>query len=214
MSKINARNLLMLFEGSQLEFEQIQALYESGQLSKLLGVSALDVGAVSESQHPVEPAAPLERDSVVVRLSQWFENLFDSNWIPVDRIPSPAYKSRSGVRPKVIDLAPTTGSVSRAKVIDLGMQISGQAVALVVRLISRADGIIDIYLRCYPAGDSIYLPQGLQLLVLDECGATVLESKARNSDICLQLDLEGQPGGQFSVQLKLGDCRITENFLI
>lgn len=212
MSKINSRNLLMLFEGSQLEFEQIQALYESGQLSKLLGVSALDVGAVTESQHAVEPIAPLERDSVVVRLSQWFDNLFDSNWIPVDRIPSPAYRS-SGVRPKVIDLAPTTGSVSRAKVIDLGMQVSGQAVALVVRLMSRADGIIDLYLRCYPAGDSIYLPQGLQLLVLDD-GATVLESRARNSDICLQLDLEGQPGGQFSVQLKLGDCQITENFLI
>lgn len=212
MSKINSRNLLMLFEGSQLEFEQIQALYKSGQLSKLLGVSALDVGTVSESQPAVEPATPLERDSVVVRLSQWFDNLFETNWIPVDRIPSPVY--RSGVRPKVVDLAPTSGSVSRAKVIDLGMQILGQVVALVVRLISRTDGLVDIYLRCYPAGDTINLPQGLQLLVLDDSGVTVLESEARNADRCLQLDLEGQLGGQFSVQLKLGNCLITENFLI
>lgn len=214
MSKKLPKNLLLLFEGSQSEFDQIQALFESGQLSKLLGVSVLDVGAVTESQHAVELTTPSKWGSVVVRLSQWFDNLFESDWIPVDRIPSPAYKSRSGVRPKVIDLAPTTGSVSRAKVIDLGMQLSGQAVALVVRLMSGADGIIDIYLRCCQAGDSIYLPQGLQLLVLDECGATVLESRARNSDIWLHLDLEGQPGAQFSVQLKLGDCRITENFLM
>jgi hypothetical protein len=140
----------MLFEGSQLEFQQIQALYKSGQLSKLLGVSALDVGVVSEAQPLVEPATSLGQDSVVVRLSQWFDHLFETNWIPVDKIPSPAYSS--GVRPKVVDLAPTSGSVSRAKVIDLGMQISEQVVALVVRLISRTDGLVDIYLRCYPVG--------------------------------------------------------------
>ncbi len=212
MSKIKPKKLLLLFEGSESEFDQIQALFESGQLSNLLGVSVLDVGAVSEFQHPVEPATPAKQSSMVVLLSQWLENLFEPDWIPVDTIPSLAY--RGGIRAKVTDPALTFGSVSRAKVIDLGMQISGQAVALVVRLVSQADGMVDIYLRCYPAGDSIHLPQGLQLLVLDECGAIVLKSIARSADIWLQLDLEGRPGGHFSVQLKLGDFSVTENFVI
>lgn len=210
-NKSKPKNLLLLFEGSQSDFEQIRAVFASGQLGKLLGVSVLDVGIVAESQQPTVPVTS-GHSSIVVRLSEWFENLFESDWLPVDRIPSPAY--RGGVRPKVTDPAPTAGSVSRAKVIDLGMQISGQAVALVVRLVSRADGLVDIYLRCYPAGESIYLPPGLQLLVLDDSGATVLKSQARNADIWLQLDLEGQPGGRFSAEVRLGDFKLQENFVI
>jgi hypothetical protein len=45
-----------------------------------------------------------------------------------------------------------------AKVIDLGIQLASHKVALVIQLTTQASGSVDIRLRVYPTGDSIYLP--------------------------------------------------------
>ena len=58
---------LFIFEAQQNEFEQIQALFESGELSKLLGVRVIDVGIVPESQR-------------VTSLSQWFKGIVEAGW--------------------------------------------------------------------------------------------------------------------------------------
>jgi hypothetical protein len=99
----------------------------------------------------------------------------------------------------------------------LGIQVAGNPVALVVTLIpADTEEEVDIRLQIYPAGSQIYLPQSLQLMVLDETDATFpeLEATARSADNCLQLEFSGQAGEQFSVKLALGDVSITQIFLI
>ncbi|NER51547.1 MAG: DUF1822 family protein [Symploca sp. SIO1A3] len=102
----------------------------------------------------------------------------------------------------------------RVKLIDWGMQVGGNAIALSVALIQKVNGQVGILLRIYPTGDAAYLPPELKLLLLDESGQILREVTARQADIYIQLKLNGQPGEQFSVSVALGEGSITEDFVI
>jgi Protein of unknown function (DUF1822) len=73
---------------------------------------------------------------------------------------------------------------------------------------------IDIQLRLYPGGDSIYLPPNLQMSVLDQSGAVVSSAQARELDNWLQLKFEGQPSESFGIRVTLGDFMIAESLRI
>ncbi|HEY9845691.1 MAG TPA: DUF1822 family protein, partial [Candidatus Caenarcaniphilales bacterium] len=59
-----------------------------------------------------------------------------------------------------------------------------------------------------------YLPPSLQLVVLDESGASFLEAQARSADNYIQLQFSGTAGERFSVQVTLGEVSTTEDFVI
>ncbi|MCA1991126.1 MAG: DUF1822 family protein [Coleofasciculus sp. S288] len=67
-----------------------------------------------------------------------------------------------------------------------------------------------------PASEQIYLPLSLQLIVLDESGATIptLEARATSVDKWIQLEISGRLRERFSVKVALGDVSITEDFVI
>lgn len=96
--------------------------------------------------------------------------------------------------------------------IEFGTLPSGQAIMLVVELIPITE-VVDIRLRLYPAGDFIYLPPDLQLIVLDEAGTACMEAKARSADDWMQLEFSCQHGERFSVRVVLG-MSITEQFVV
>jgi Protein of unknown function (DUF1822) len=171
------------------------------------------VAEVVEKSVTVAPPIEFGRESAVVHLGQWLQNLFTSDWQSPDLILSPAY--RSAIRPKIQEPNSQEVSVSRAKVIDLAIQLAFHKVALVIQLITQASGSVDIRLRVYPTGDAIYLPEGLQLVVLDSDGNVLSENQARVADNWMQLELEeGLPGEEFQVKLALDDVSIIENFIL
>jgi len=102
----------------------------------------------------------------------------------------------------------------RVKLIDWGMQVAGNAIALSVALIQKVNGQVGILLRVYPTSDAAYLPPELKLILLDESGQILREITARRTDIYIQLKLNGQPGEEFSVSVALGEGSITEYFVI
>lgn len=200
---------LFIFEAPQKDFEQIQSLFESGELSELLGVQVLDVGVVPESQR-------------ITNLSQWIEGIVEASWQTVEALfktkeVNPAFSIRAAEQSRENEVNNSADGIRRGKLIDLGIKLAGNPVALVVTLMpAEANEEIDIRLRVYPTGKQIYLPLGLQLIVLDDSGATVpeLTAEARSADDCIQLEFSGKPGERFSVKVALGDVSITENFLI
>lgn len=108
---------------------------------------------------------------------------------------------------------PASG-VSRARLIDLGMQMVGHTMALAVAIIKKADQKVSVLLRVYPTGNETYLPINLKLILLHESGQILREITARRTDIYIQLKLSGQIGEQFSVRVALRDNSITEDFVI
>jgi hypothetical protein len=167
------------------------------------------------------PAAPISAfiQRPKVNLSQWLSNVFETGWQTIESLLNPvetdlAFRFRSADSTLLIDDEQSDVSVRRAKLIDLGMQIAGYPVALIVEVIPGYNNKNDIILQVHPTGNQIYLPPLLQLTVLDESGLVFLEAQARSADNYIQLQFSGLPGEQFSVRVALGDASIMEDFVV
>ncbi|MUG97449.1 DUF1822 family protein [Scytonema sp. UIC 10036] len=112
-----------------------------------------------------------------------------------------------------IDPSNPKAGVSRCRQIDLGMQLAGHPVALLVYLMPEANDKIAVLLKVHPAGKDTYLPQNLQLIVLDESGAVFDQAQARSADNWIQLSFTYQAGDNFHVKVTLGDVSHTEEFV-
>jgi hypothetical protein len=105
--------------------------------------------------------------------------------------------------------------VRRAKVVELGMQLSQHRVVLVVTLTPEAEDRVSFHLRLYPA-DSTVLPAGVQLGILDEAGTIVegLNTVSEPGDDWLQLQVVGSRDDRFGVKVSLGGAEVLESFTI
>lgn len=150
------------------------------------------------------------------RLSQWFENIFNVNWLSVpvlfDKVENPAFSARSNLS-KASDLENLRDSISRGRLIDLGIQINGHPVALVITITISNNEETYILAQVYPT-KGLILPQDLQFIVLDEAGEICIETQARETDNWMKLEFDGEIGESFSIKLALRNASITEHFVI
>ncbi|OWY67213.1 hypothetical protein B7486_32570 [cyanobacterium TDX16] len=154
-----------------------------------------------------------------VNLRQWFQNTFEPDWQTVVSLLNPAEQNLAFSFRKTEELSKSEvdrpeNFVRRAKLIDLGMQLAGHAVALVMELRPASEQKTDLIVQVHPTGKETFLPPSLQLIVLDESGSVFLEAKARRADNYIQLQFSGTTGERFSVKVALGDVGITEHFII
>ncbi len=154
-----------------------------------------------------------------VNLSQWLVNVFETGWQTLETLLNPvepdlAFSFRSADSAVLVDAEQPDVGIRRAKLIDLGMQLAGYPVALIIELIPESDQRRNILLQVHPTGNQMYLPPLLQLTVLDESGLVFLEAQARSADNYIQLQFKGLPGEQFSVKVALGDVSVMEDFVV
>ena len=167
------------------------------------------------------PKTLLERLSLAkrpVKLREWLQNAFDPSWQAVEELLLPpqaelAFSFRSSSPVKARTLEEQRDDVKRVKLIGLGQQQGCEQVALLVRLMPAASPEIDISVEVYPTGDRTYLPQELQLAILDQAGEAVMQAQAKSTKK-IQLEFSGEPGERFSIKVALGDLSITEAFVI
>lgn len=112
------------------------------------------------------------------------------------------------------------------RVMDLGIQLMGHSIALMVAVLRKLNGKVAVLLRAYPMCDSrghrfasrTQLPPGLRLIGLDENGTPIsgLEAVARSEphDDYISLYFSADVGDHFSVRLILEDASITEQFVV
>ena len=151
-----------------------------------------------------------------MQLSQWLHNVFDAGWEAVETLLAPqqpelAFQFRSAIGVKPISPGSPGIGIARGKAIDL--ERAGEQVALFVGLAPSATQEIDISVEVRPRGRQMYLPQDLQLMVLDNVGEPVMQANARSTKN-IQLEFSGETGESFSVKVALGDVSVTEAFLI
>jgi hypothetical protein len=177
------------------------------------------IDCLSQLRQSAAAATPAAPSKTAVNLSRWFRNIVEAGWQTVETLLNPdesslAFNLRSPDTSVPTDLAVPEAGVRRAKLIDLGMQLDGHPVAIIVELRLESEQKTNILLQVHPAGSHIYLPPGLQLIVLHESGATFQEVQSRNADNYIQLELSAQPGDRFLVQVAFGDASLTEEFVI
>ncbi|MGB3294143.1 MAG: DUF1822 family protein [Phormidesmis sp.] len=175
----------------------------------------------------VEPSATevvSQARSAVTQLSQWVDGVMAATWQATDAIVNPTGMNFAFRTTALANRSDVT-DISRAKLIDLGLQL-GQTlrIALVVHLVQAAEtggpdvvpasGRTDIILQVRPIGDSPYLCEGLVLRVLDEENNSFMQATSRAIDNYIQLRLSGQSGETFGVQIAAEEGSFTEWFVI
>lgn len=156
--------------------------------------------------------------SPAIQLSQWFNQVFEPGWQTISDFLNPVQLNpafRSRTLDQQADSFPLRSlDVHRAKLIDLGVQLGQASVVLLVELQPETIDRINVHLRVYPVNGNLYLPTGVQLVLLDAAGETVSTVTAREADNYIQLRLIGQPGEAFGVTLALNQVGVTEQFLV
>ena len=143
-------------------------------------------------------------DQTPINLGQWLQQVFEDAWLAVEEAlgieqASLAFRFRNGVK--------------RAKLIDLGMQLGGHAVALILTIMPDTDRSINILMQVRPIDDETYLPQHLKLVLLSADGEVLYKVSARSTDNVVQIEFRVQPETQFQIEVALGDVSVTKNFV-
>lgn len=140
------------------------------------------------------------------KLSQWLEGAFEETWQAIDALINPG--AALALSTRNLDL-----NVKRGKLVDLGVQLGRQAVALLITVAPETEDKLSILVQLHPTGEEKTLPSHLKLTLLSKLGKVLQEVESRHHDNYVQLkSFSGQPGKRFSLEISLGDTRIREDF--
>ncbi|MGB7443302.1 MAG: DUF1822 family protein [Coleofasciculaceae cyanobacterium] len=148
-----------------------------------------------------------------VNLSQWFDNCFEKGWQSLQAIlgtetENLAYSFRSTSEVN-------KSKVIRAKLIDLGLQLENQTLAMLMAITPEVEQKVGILVQLHPVSTETYLPPNLKLALLSESGKTFQEAQSRCHDNYIQLKrFRGVPGECFNIQVAFGNSTIIEKFII
>ncbi|MBE9215403.1 DUF1822 family protein [Plectonema cf. radiosum LEGE 06105] len=151
-----------------------------------------------------------------VNISQWLEGVFTEGWLNVEEIFNPRELSLRFVR---------NFSVTKCKKIDIGLHLNDESVVLVVKLNPKNQeitdiknqnkGEIDIIVQVQADTErSVSLPPGLKLVVTDENGQEVDAAVSRLNDNWMDIELSAELNEEFSVEIILGESKVTEDFVV
>ncbi|EAW36443.1 hypothetical protein L8106_23980 [Lyngbya sp. PCC 8106] len=196
---------------------------QSLQSANLLGF----VKEISIDEFPINQLQPLEffldyleqlelknnqlNRQETVNLKQWLENIYESNWLPIESIFSQqiAWQFRSHDEREI-------NSVSRAKLINLGIKDNGASVGIVVKVSPDENEFdeINIIVELHPTNGQEYLPPSLGIMILDEEETAVMEALTKNDNPKISLEFNASVGDSFGVKIVWKDITITENFML
>ena len=109
------------------------------------------------------------------------------------------------------------GGREKGKLIDLGIQLEGQKIVLIVAIMAQTQDRVGVWIQLKPASELMKLAPHLQLSIISE-GKTIVEAEARSDiegkgkDRCLQLRFTPPPRTHFQVQVSLNNASFTEHF--
>lgn len=178
--------------------------------------------ALIEHLHSLQ-AAKLEAkvdfapQDTVTQLGQWMQGTVAATWQALDALINPdefsfAFRSSRA--------ATSTTNISRAQMIDLGIQLGGSLqVALIIHLgqlpaDQLSDSRSEITIQVHPLGETAYLAEGISLAVLDENQNVFRRAVSREIDNYIQIQIAGESGETFSVQISREDATFVERFVI
>jgi hypothetical protein len=107
------------------------------------------------------------------------------------------------------------GSVERAKIIDLGLDLGNESIVLLVAIAPLTEDKLEILVQLHPRGEKAYLPSHLKLNLQTESGEIIQGVESRSNDNFIQLKrFRGYPGEGFNIQVSDGNFTIKETFVI
>ncbi len=170
----------------------------------------------------------LQYDSQIenaVQLNQCLQNKVETGWETVESIfsapeiafrrllnpPKMAWRSRD-FNP-VDHLTPMDSNIELERMKLINLEQTNEQIWLLVRLAHSTELEMEIGVEIYPSSSQSYLPEDLQLMILDEAEDTVMQAEAKSTQN-IQLEFSGESGEAFSIKVALGDASVVETFMI
>ncbi len=151
-----------------------------------------------------------KEQSAKVNIRQWLEGLITEGWQTVDEMFNPQEMSLRFAR---------FFSITRGKKFDLGLQLNGTSVALIVKLNSESQEKIqnqediNIVVQLHPL-EAACLPPGLKLAVVEENGKEVDAVISRQKDNWIEIEFSAELDEKFSVEIISSESKVTQNFVV
>ncbi|MEB3279314.1 MAG: DUF1822 family protein [Lyngbya sp.] len=140
------------------------------------------------------------------QISQWFLNLFESAWQPLEALVSPELSWAFNTRC-------VSEEIRRGKLINLGMRLNHRRFIMLVTVTVEPDENRRVLVQLHPTVEDEYLPPDVQLTLLSKAGKIYQEVTSRSYDNYIQLNpFKGQSGKKFSIEVSWNDTRIREEF--
>ncbi len=153
----------------------------------------------------------------IIELSKWYQGIIDDGWQLVEKVFPPemvlSFRSPNKLQelPKIDKLSQ---GISRVKLLDLGREQHVIHIALILQLVTQDNGAMDISAKICPTNTSLYLPQGLEIMILDETQKSVLQATANKTNETIEFLFSGEPGEVFSIKASFNDNNVVETFII
>ncbi|MEH2179237.1 DUF1822 family protein [Nostoc sp.] len=152
-----------------------------------------------------------------IHLSKWLMNVVNEDWQTVESLLSPqsselAFRFRATEQTLTQNSDNSTISVQKGTLLNLGQQSQTKPIALVVGLTPVSEQEINICVKVCPVGQK-YLPEELEVMVLDDLSTAVMQATARNTK-SIQLNFSSEVGEHFSIKVVLGDVNFREIFTV
>ena len=142
----------------------------------------------------------------ITPLSQWLQGVIDEGWFCFDALSSPQANL-------VFSTRRIMAGANRGKLIDLGMQLGSQTLALLVSITQEAEDKLGILIQLHPTGGERYLPANVKLSLVSKVGKILQEVSSRSEDNYIQLKpFKGEPGKRFSIKVSLLNVSVKEDF--
>lgn len=182
---------------------------ESLRECEILGFATAVSGealALGELQSIEELLPSLNFERSPVNLSRWFQDIFEEGWKALHELlppedPQIAFNFRGETR-------------QRAQLINLGIERDCKQVILAVTIAKDSPDEVEVLVEVRSPSEQTYLPENLQVKLLNAAGEAVLEAQSMSENKNIQLEFTGEPEDRFSVRIILGDVVVTENFVI
>jgi hypothetical protein len=165
--------------------------------------------------HYLEPlvSTVVARDSVAqfigvtrTKLSQWFQNVVNGDWMAIETLANPEAQLLMGVRS-------IQESFQRGKLINLGLQFDDQTVAMIVTITPDVEDKLRVLVQLHPTEGSQFLSPNVQLTLISRAGKVLQTVTSREQDNYIQLKpFKGKLGQRFCIEVSLNDQRIQEEF--
>lgn len=141
--------------------------------------------------------------NLLVNLSRWFDNLFETSWQAPDTL-NLAFSSRRNPSAQAT-------KIQRANLIPLGTE----QVILLVGLTPEDDGRIGVSLQLFPPSNRRYLPELTQLTLLSEAGEVLQSIQSRAQDNLIRIPrFKCSAGFRFRLQVTLNEHCMIQDFIV
>ncbi len=211
LSEAEAQKLLQVLGNASIYFPRLQVDITFEQWAALL---ENDEWRMQLYHRRIGQNTVAKDNSVVNHLSNWFQNIFETGWQSLNSlINTESLNLTLAFRQR--EVAFREVSVAGIKLIDLGIQLGNQSVAMLIGLTRENEQQVSIRVQLHPASGQTYLPPNIKLALVSLSGTTLQEFISRSQDNFIKLKRFTCPiGKSFKIQVGIDNFSIVEKFVV